>query len=145
MVMETAVKTNATIITGRLGGVPSELMLDSGSSVSLAKRDVLSKARYVRASGEQLHIVEHIQATVQLSELELSHNFVVVEKLVALVILGVDFLHKNWLVLDFSQTPVIVRYANSGPSAESNVFPLYQAGLIQKSVQSMPLRSLRQM
>ena len=139
MVTVTAVKTKATVTTGKLGGIPCELMLDSGSSVSLAKRDALSKARYVRqtevkrpvqlvtASGEQLPIVEHIQATVQLGELELSHHFVVVEKLVAPVILGVDFLHKNALVLDFSQTPVVVRYANTGPSAESDVFPLYQA------------------
>ena len=114
-------------------------MLDSGSSISLAKRDILSKALYVRqtgvkrpvqlvtASGEQLPILEHIQAMVQLGELELPHNFVVVEKLVAPVILGVDFLHNNGLVLDFSQTPVVVHYANTGPSAESNVFPLYQA------------------
>ena len=40
------------------------------------------------------------------------HKFVVVEKLVSPVILGVDFLHDNRLVLDFAKTPVTVRHAN---------------------------------
>ena len=34
VVMVAAVKSRATVITGRLGGVPVELMLDSGSSVA---------------------------------------------------------------------------------------------------------------
>ena len=117
-------------------------MLDSGSSVSLVRHDVLSKAQYVRrteaivpvqlvtASGEKLPIVEHIQAMVQIGELELLHDFVVVRNLVAPVILGVDFLHKNELMLDFTQTPATVRYANNNPTtplATSSVLPIYQA------------------
>ena len=35
VVMVAAVKSRATVITGRFGGVPVELMLDSGSSISL--------------------------------------------------------------------------------------------------------------
>ena len=88
------------------------------------------------ASGEELPIVEHIQAPVQLGELELLHEFVVVENLVAPVILGVDVLHGNGLVLDFTQTQVGVRYANPSPATvtqslpgmpEAHVLPLYQA------------------
>ena len=55
-------------------------------------------------------MVDHIQVPVQLGELEVLHNFVVVESLVAPIILGVDFLHDNGLVLDFTQTPVAVRH-----------------------------------
>ena len=139
-----AVRSKATVTTGTLGGVLSELMLDSGSSISLVRRDVLPKAQHVRrteatrsvqlvtASGERLPVLEHIQATVQLGELELLHDFVVVESLVAPVILGVDFLHKNGLVLDFTQTPASVRYANNTLNTESvgavpSVSPLYKA------------------
>ena len=98
-----AVRSKATAMTGRLGGVLSELMLESGSSIPLVRRDVLPQAQHVRqteetisvqlvsASGERLPVLEHIQATVQLGELELLHDFVVVESLVALVILGVSF------------------------------------------------------
>ena len=57
----------------------------------------------VTASGEQLHIVEHIRAPVQLGELQLTHEFVVVDRLVAPVILIVDFfLHDSGLVLDLT-------------------------------------------
>ena len=101
-----------------------EIMLDSGSSVSLIQQGVLSDAtgvirieeasplQLVTASGDRLPILDHVKAPVKLGELELMHKFVVVEKLVSPVILGVDFLHDNRLVLDFAKTPVTVRHAN---------------------------------
>ena len=55
-------------------------------------------------------MVDHIQVPVQLGEFEVLHNFVVVESLVTPIILGVDFLHDNGLVLDFTRTPVAVRH-----------------------------------
>ena len=39
-----AVKSSATMLKGRLGGVEVELMLDSGSSVSLVQSDILLAA-----------------------------------------------------------------------------------------------------
>ena len=124
-------------------------MLDSGSSVSLVQCDVCSQARnvvrvearrplqLVTASGEKLPIVGHVRVPVKLGELELLHDFVVVENLVAPVILGVDFLHSNGLVLDFTQSHVMVRHANPSlpPSvpqplsgvAVAQILPLYQA------------------
>ena len=146
--MVAAVRSRATVITGRIGGVTVELMLDSGSSVSLVQCNVRSQARnvvqvearrplqLVTASGEQLPIVEHIRAPVKLGELELLQEFVVVENLVAPVILGVDFLHENGLVLDFTQSHVEVRQANPNLStvpqpltslAVAQILPLYQA------------------
>ena len=118
-------------------------MLDSGSSVSLVQHDVLHRAkdiwriqprqplRLVTASGEHLPIMEHIQAPVKLGELELMHEFVVVESLVAPVILGVDFLQGNGLVLDFTQTPVMVQHATVEPTLPpsqtcAQVMPIYQ-------------------
>ena len=43
------------------------------------------------------------------------HDFVVVESLVTPVILGVDFLHKNALVLDFAETPAVIHPARVYP------------------------------
>ena len=34
------------------------------------------------------------------------------------MILGVDFLHENALVLDFTQSPVVVRHAEPGPQPQ---------------------------
>ena len=145
MVTVAVIKSKAAVITGRLGGVPVELMLDSGSSISLVQRDVLSQAQdivrvkatrslqLVTASGEQLPIVGHIQAPVTLGELKFLHKFVVVENLVASVILGIDFLHENALVLDFTQSPVVVRHSKSDPlpqlqtsQASDQVMPIYK-------------------
>ena len=126
--MVAAVRSKATVITGRFGGVAAELMLDSGSSVSLVQSDLLARAQgtvqpvkatrplqLVTASGERLPVLGHIKAPIKLGELELLHESVVVESLVAPVILGVDFLHENALVLDFTKSPVIVRHATTGP------------------------------
>ena len=76
-----AVKSMATLIKGKLGGASVELMLDSGSSVSLVQIDALkgacnvvqvSSARQIQlvtASGDRLPIIKHVKAPVQLSEL----------------------------------------------------------------------------
>ena len=118
--MVAAVKSKAAVLTGEPGGVKVEAMLDSGSSVSLVQCGVLSQAqgikrvkgvislRLVTASGDSLPIVDCIVAPVRIGDLELMHEFVVVQNLVAPVILGIDFLHDNALVLDFTETPVRV-------------------------------------
>ena len=123
--MVAAVRNKAAITKGRIGGVEAEVMLDSGSSVSLVRQEVLSQApkmpsvtgvkpiQLVTASGDPLKILDHVQAPVKIGDLELVHDFVVVENLVSPVILGVDFLHKNGLVLDFSSLPVTVHTSDS--------------------------------
>ena len=96
------------------------MMLDSGSSVSLAQCNVLQYAQnviqvttarsvqLVTASGDKLPILQHVKASIQLGELNVLHEFVVVKTLVAPVILGIDFLQGNGLMLDFTHNPVAV-------------------------------------
>ena len=62
----------------------------------------------VTADGVGLPVLDQVRAPVELGELKVMHKFVVVENLVASAILGVDFLHENRLVLDFSSLPVTV-------------------------------------
>ena len=100
-------------------------MLDSGSHRSLLCRDVLVgmkntckvnlpvRPKLVTASGEPLPMVDHIEATVEIGQLKVRHNFLVVESLVTPAILGTDFLQKHGLTLDFTVTPVAVyQYGN---------------------------------
>lgn len=113
------VKSDA-VITGKVGGVSLEMMLDSGSQRSLLRTDTLtgmigtSKASIlacpslVTASGEPLPLIDHIEATVQIGQLKVRHNFLVVESLVTAAIVGTDFLQKHGLTLDFTTTPVAV-------------------------------------
>ena len=59
------------------------------------------------ASGDhsdQLPVLQHIKASVQLGELNVLHEFVVVKTLVAPVILGIDFLQGNGLMLDYTKS-----------------------------------------
>ena len=66
------------------------------------------KLRLVTASGEPMIITGCIQAPVRTSQLEITHQFLVVERLVTPVILGVDFLQQHNLVLNFASSPVVI-------------------------------------
>ena len=114
-------KCNAAILTGELAGKIMEMTIDSGSAVSLVMKqevDVLKhdrllnapvpKLRLVTASGEPMLITGCIQAPVRISQLEITHQFLVVERLVTPVILGVDFLQQHNLVLNFASSPVAI-------------------------------------
>jgi len=140
-----AVKSMATLVRGKVGDQAVELMLDSGSSVSLIQSDALEGAsnvvqvtsarpiQLITASGDRLPILQHVRAPVQLGELCVIHEFVVVKTLVAPVILGVDFLQKHGLTLDFTQTPVSVSSSlpnidrAEGSMAIAQVMPIYEA------------------
>ena len=141
-----AVNPRTVVIWGKLGGAEVEMILDSGSSVSLIKEcllpqvlgtmraEVANQLQLVTASGEPISILDHVRAPVQLGDLEVTHDFVVVKSLVAPVILGVDFLYKHGVVLDFTRTPVAVRhsYTKSSPQPQGNstpeqLLPVYEA------------------
>ena len=94
-------KSKAATVWGELGVVKAEVMLDSGSSVSLVWKQMLSgikdfecvnsgtkHLKPVTASGAELPVLGHIRSSIQIGEIELQHTFVVVESLVASVILG---------------------------------------------------------
>ena len=116
------IKSRLAVIPGKICNAVMEVVLDSGSSVSLVQQHVLSQAhgwtstktpqgmRLVTASGEDLPIVDYIRARIEIGELDLIHDFVVVKSLVAHVILVVDFLYNNALMLDFTTNPVSIRH-----------------------------------
>ena len=83
----------------------------------------------------------HIRAPVKLGELKLLHDFVVVEYLVTPAILRVDFLHENALVLDFTQSPVVIWGTKPGPPGP---LPQPQVSLISDQVQVLPLYEAEQ-
>ena len=141
------VKSTTTVIKGTWGEVSVEMMPDSGSSLSLVQYDVLQCAQnvteitaarppiqLVTASEDQLPILLHVRASVQLGELYVLHDFVVIKNLVAPVILGIDFLQGNGLTLDFTQSPVAIssELPKVTPQMEDSmaiaqVIPIYEA------------------
>ena len=109
------------MITGKVGGVSAEIMLDTGSAVSLLRHSEAismntcrtsqqcSSIKLVTASGEPLPIVSCVEASVQMTGDFTTHQFLIVESLIYPVILGTDFLYKHHLCLDFTSTPVTVQ------------------------------------
>eukprot|EP00731_Ephydatia_muelleri_P030634 Em0022g148a len=119
-------------------GVSTKVMLDSGSSVSLVKEELIRGAKnglvqrsngksvhLVTASGEELSVLGFVKAAVCIPGItsSVTHDFLVVKDLVSPCILGADFLHAQKLMLDFGQCPVRVCRQGSVP---------------QRSVQSVP-------
>ena len=96
-------------------------MLDSGSSVSLLSQDTTQKLTGTRpqtipsiqlqtASGESLPIIDYVSVAVQLNKMEsvVYHDFIIVSKLIAPVILGIDFFQQHNLILDLTEQTIQV-------------------------------------
>ena len=94
-----------------------DMMLDSGSSISLVQESALPNLSGVRqfvsgepqivsAAGEPIPVVGHVCLPVKITQMQVDHSLVVVHSLITPVILGVDFLKKHRLVLDFTFTPI---------------------------------------
>ena len=95
-----------------------EIMLDLGSAVSLIRQDMISpqmtsvvhvplpQVKLVTAAGNDLLMVDHIRATVQIQDYTVTHSFIVVNTLITPAILGIDFLQQHSIKIDFATTPI---------------------------------------
>ena len=130
--MVASIQNNLSVVRGFVSG---DIMLDSGSSVSLLRQDIVSQMgkvvkifpqaqpKLVTASGDTLQVVDYVRALVNISKLEVSHDFAVVNELITSVILGVDFLQHHNLVLNFGTTPVSITSPAVSPQ-ECNQAPV---------------------
>ena len=116
-----ATKINTAVIMGSIGQHNLEIMMDSGSSISLLAQAYveqminitekpLPKILLRRASGIPLPIVKYVTASVLIQNMQrmLQQDFFVVSDLIVPAILGLDFLQQHGLVLDFSNNVVQV-------------------------------------
>lgn len=98
----------AAVIKGHLGNKAVDMMLDSGSSISLIHESavpdlsgvsqfVSGEPQIVSAAGEPIPVMGHVCLPVNIEQLQVDHSLVVVHLLIAPVILGVDFLKKHCL------------------------------------------------
>ena len=106
---------------GNIGHSTLEIMLDSGSSISLLAQSNVAKMTNIikkpvprillkTASGVPLPTIKYVTASVLIQNMEtpVQHNFFVVSDLIAPAILGLDFLQYHNLVLDFSEETIQV-------------------------------------
>ena len=113
-----AMRTNSAVVTSLLGGVSMGIIVDSGSAVSMVRKDMISPqmnnvvhiplhlVKLVTAAGDDLLIVDHIQTTVQIQHHTITHSFIVVNALITPAILGIDFLQQHGITIDFASTPI---------------------------------------
>ena len=117
------IKIDAAIIQASFGNNQTEMMLDSGSAVSLVRQDIVKSCnivsqlpspqiKLVTASGDNLPINDYVRVPIEVQGNKLSHDFLVVNKLITPVILGIDFLQKHKLTLNFSHSPVVISSAD---------------------------------
>ena len=132
------------MVTGRVGEVAVEIMLDTGSAVSLLRRKEAdsmntypssqgcSSIQLVTASGEPLPIVSCVKVSVQITDDHFltSHQFFVVDSLIYPVILGTDFLHEHHLRLDFTSSSVTIQHNTSDVDC---IQPLWDATVEAKA------------
>ena len=128
-----AVRNESSLVSGVWGGATTEIMLDCGSSVSLVKKKFLENSpvyviatvpptdhiKLVTASGDYLPIITQVESMVSIGSHTGRHTFIVVDKLIAPVILGMDFFRANKLVIDFSTS--VYQHQKEGPLGENNV------------------------
>ena len=114
-------KIQTAVIMGSIGHLNLEVMLDSGSSISLLAQVHVAQMTNITekpvpkvllrtASGIPLPVVKYVTATVLIQNMEtmIQHDFFVVSDLIVPAILGLDFLQQHGLVLDFSSNVVQV-------------------------------------
>ena len=130
-----AVRPNAATTLGMLGDCKVEMMLDSGSSISLIQENTAapftmehkitpSGLQLTSASGDNIPIVGCMTLPIYIGELQTTHPLVVVKSLIAPVILGLDFLQKHGMILDFTSSQVKINSQFHEPDCSENIKPL---------------------
>ena len=101
-VVVATVRSNTAITRGLLDQKDVDMLVDSGSSISLIQEGVaiafsrpIKKSpkglQLISAEGKEIPVLGCITLPLRLGKLKVNHNFVVVHSLIVLVILGVDF------------------------------------------------------
>ena len=142
-VVVAVVRSQGAIVKGQLGNACVEVMLDSRSSISIKEslingycvnQDPLEGLNLVSAAGEPISVIGKIVAPIQVGNIHADHSFIVVHSLITSVILGMDFLQKHGIVLDFTKMPVTIQDKKRPPTnTHSELQPILEPTRKNKS------------
>ena len=137
-VVTAAAQPSAAVARGVLDKREIDMMLDSGSSISLIEESVAasfsteanttpSSLKLVSAAGDNIPILGSITLPIQLGTLQANHSLVIVRSLINPVILGLDFLHKHRIIVDFSSNPIKISIPDTSDLNLQDLVPLFDA------------------
>ena len=102
---------------GRVGGQPVDILVDTGSAVTLVHYRVLQKAKrdfklgllsepVVSANGQPLDIKGKCELEIFLGGLTVVHQVLVAADVMQVCLLGIDFLGKHNCTIDFNRKTI---------------------------------------
>ena len=78
-------------------------------------------------AGDNIPILGCITLPIQLGTLQANHSLVIVHSLINPLMLGLDFLHKHRIVVDFSSTPIKISIPDASDLNLRDLVPLFDA------------------
>jgi len=138
------IKTHASSIVGKVGGINSKILLNSGSSVSLLSQALMKQLPATEptplpqvllqtASGDNKPSIDCVSAEVWLPGMnkDIIQTFIVVKDLIAPAIVGVDFFRQHKLTVDFSKGSVKI-YSVPHSTLSNDLQHIWQAAVKHK-------------
>ena len=135
-VVAAAVQPSAAVTRGVLDSKEVNMMLES--SISLIEESVAvnlrtktnttpSSLKLVSAADKDIPTLRCITLPIQLGTLQVNHSLVIVHSLINPVILGLDFLHKHRIIIDFSSNPIKVSIPDTSDLNSEDFISLFDA------------------
>ena len=143
-IVAAAVQPSAAVTRGVLDSKEVNMMLDSGSSISRIEESVVvslrtktsttpSSLKLVSAADKDIPTLRCITLPIQLGTLQVNHSLVIVRSLINPVILGLDFLHKHRIIIDFSSNPIKVSIPDTSDLNSEDFISLFDATRTSKA------------
>ena len=85
------------------------------------------------AAGDNIPTLRSINLSVRLGPLRTNHSLVIVDSLISPVILGLDFLRKHKITVDFSSSPVNLTIPQASDQNLQDLVPLFYANKKNKA------------
>ena len=103
-------KMGTMVVKGAVNNIPTDMLVDTGSAITLLRQDVWSQAaspkledperRVITANGEDLHILGQANVCISVGSVTVNYPVLVTSNLTQPCLLGADFLNEQQCLVD---------------------------------------------